>query len=190
MKFKLRLMIVVGALLSLGFFGMAAAQDDQPAKGAVGGLVSGAGGAVSGAPRVTLDVSSTAPRQVEDTTERAIVRDYGRAWHDMADALAQNRADLLPASFVGIAQQKLADRIAAQQKSGLETRIVDHGHNVQAIFYSPEGSAMELHDTAQLEIQVLDGSSVVNTQTVTARYTALMTVAEDRWKVRVLQETQ
>ena len=30
------------------------------------------------------------------------------------------------------------------------------------MFYSPEGSAMELHDTAQLQIQLLDGDKVVH----------------------------
>lgn len=190
MKPKLRLSFAVVALLSLAFIGLAALQTDGPRKGQVGGLVSGAGAIPPGNPKVVLDVSAVGPRQVEDSTERAIIRDYGRAWHDMADALSQNRTDVLPASFIGIAQQKLADRISAQKKVGLSTRIVDHGHRVQAIFYSPEGSAMQLHDSAQLELQVLDGGNIVGTQNVTANYIALMTVAEDHWKVRVLQESQ
>ena len=190
MKRKLRLAFVLAALLGLTFIGLAALQSDRPAKGTVGGLVSGAGAIPPGNPKVALDVTSTAPRQVEDSTQRAIIRDYGRAWHDMADALEQNRTDGLPASFIGIAQQKLADRIAAQRNAGLSTRIVDHGHHVQAVFYSPEGSAMELHDVAQLELQLLDRGNVVSTQNVTANYVALMTVAEDHWKVRVLQEAQ
>ena len=49
---------------------------------------------------------------------------------------------------------------------------------------------LQLRDSAQLEIQVLDGSNVVSTQNLTAHYIALMTVAEDHWKVRVLQEAQ
>jgi hypothetical protein len=190
MKKELRLAIAVLVLLGSASIGLAALQGDSPDKGQMGGLVSGAGAVPAGNPKVALDISATSPRQVEDSTERAIVRDYGRAWHDMADALQQNRTDLLPASFVGIAQQKLADRISSQQKAGLSTRIVDHGHRVQAVFYSPEGSSMELRDTAQLELQVLDGGSVVSTQNLTANYIALMTVAEDRWKVRVLQEAQ
>jgi hypothetical protein len=190
MKAKLRLALAIAALLTLTFLGLAALQSDGPRKGQIGGLVSGTGTIPPGNPKVSLDIASTGPRQVEDTTERAIIRDYGRAWHDMADALSQDRSDLLPNSFVGIAQQKLRDRISAQQQSGLSTRIVDHGHRVQAVFYSPEGSAMELHDTAQYELQVLDGSNVVSTQNVTANYIALMTVAEDHWKVRVLQEAQ
>lgn len=190
MNKRLPLTITVIALLGLTFVGLAALKSDGPKKGQMGGLVNAVGAIPAGNPKIALDISATGPRQLEDSTQRAIIRDYGRAWHDMADALSQNRTDLLPASFVGIAQQKLADRIAAQQKSGLSTRIVDHGHRVQAVFYSPEGSSMELRDTAELELQVLDGGSVVGTQNLTANYIALMTVAEDRWKVRVLQEAQ
>lgn len=186
---KLRLASVL-MLLSAVFVGLSALQSDKPQKGQVGGLVSGGGAIPPGNPKIALDISSTGPRQVEDQTSRAITRDYGHAWRDMADALAQNRAALLPGSFVGVAQQKLADRIAAQQHAGMSTRIVDHGHKVQAVFYSPEGSAMQLRDTAQYELQVLDGASVISTQNLTVNYIALMTVAEDHWKVRVLQETQ
>ena len=124
---------------------------------------------------------------MEDTTSRAIVRDYGRAWRDLSQALEQNRADLLGGSFVGIARDRLAAEIAAQSKAGLRTRYIDRGHKVQAVFYSPEGSAMQLRDVAQYEIDLLDGNDVVAKQDVTVNYLALMTVAEDRWKVRVLQ---
>ena len=64
---------------------------------------------------------------------------------------------------------------------------MDRGHKLEAIFYSPEGSAMQLRDTAKLEIEYLDGDTVVGREQVTAHYLALMTVAEDRWKVRLLQ---
>ena len=65
--------------------------------------------------------------------------------------------------------------------------IVDKGHHVKAIFYSPEGSAMELHDTAELQIQVLDGDKVLHSEDVTMHYVALLTAAENSWKVRVLE---
>ena len=136
---------------------------------------------------VQLDSSAATPRQAEDTTEKAIVRDYGNAWSALARALEQNRADLLGASFTGVAQEKLAERIRQQKANGLRTRYVDRGHKLEAIFYSPEGSAMELRDTAKLEIEYLDGETVVGREQVTAHYVALMTVAEDRWKVRLLQ---
>jgi hypothetical protein len=87
----------------------------------------------------------------------------------------------------GFAQQKLTAGIAAQEKSGVRTRYVDHGHKLEAFFYSPDGGALELHDTADLEIQVLDGNNLVHSERVTLRYIGLMTPAADHWEVRVLE---
>ena len=139
------------------------------------------------APRIDLDISQVEPRQLEDTTVKAIVRDYGAAWSIMTQALAENRADLLPVAFIGYAHDKLAAKIEQQQKSGLRTRYLDRGHKLQALFYSPEGSSMQLRDTAQFAIQLLDGDKVISEQNVTLQYLSVMTVAEDRWKVRILQ---
>ncbi len=138
-------------------------------------------------PSVSLNVASAAPRQVEDTTERAVARDYATAWQAMAEALDQNRAALLDANFIGDAGDKLGATIAEQNKAGLHQRIVDHGHTVDAVFYSPEGSAIELHDTAHLQLQLLDGSRVIHSQDATVHYVALLTAAENSWKVRVLE---
>ena len=104
----------------------------------------------------------------------------------METALAENRPDLLDESFVGYAHDKLLTEVNAQQSKGLSTRYIDHGHQERAIFYSPEGSAVQLQDTAKLEIQLLDGDKVVASQDVTRKYVAIVTVVEDSWKVRVL----
>ena len=58
---------------------------------------------------------------------------------------------------------------------------------MNAMFYSPEGSAIELQDTAQLQIQVLDGDKVLHSEDVSVHYVALLTAAENSWKVRVLE---
>ncbi len=137
--------------------------------------------------KVALDASMSQPRPLEDTTEKAIIRDYGAAWAVMTQALAEDRDDLVAAGFVGYAQQKLTEQIKQQKKSGLRTRYVDRGHKLQALFYSPEGSAMQLRDVASLSIQLLDGNTVVSEQDVTVDYLAVMTVADNQWKVRVLQ---
>ena len=138
--------------------------------------------------KVELDAGAAAPRIVEDTTEKAIVRDYANAWSVMASALDNNSAANLASGFTGTAQQRLADRVQQQRRAGLRTRYVDKGHKLQAVFYSPEGSAMQLHDTAKLEEQILDGDTVVSSREITASYAVLMTVGEERWKVRLLQE--
>ena len=138
-------------------------------------------------PDVQLNVQNAGPRQVEDTTQRAVARDYTAAWQALAEALSQNRTELLAANFVGTASQKLGDTVREQRKAGLHQRITDKGHHVDAIFYSPEGSAIELHDTATLQIQVLDGDKVVHSEDATVPYVALLTAAENSWKVRVLE---
>jgi hypothetical protein len=139
------------------------------------------------APSVSLNASGAGPREVEETTQKAVARDYAAAWQAMAEALDQNRAELLAANFVGTADEKLAAGIHDQQKAGLHQRIVDKGHTVAVVFYSPEGSAMELHDTARLELQVLDGSKVIHSEDATVRYVTLLTAAENSWKVRVIE---
>lgn len=139
-------------------------------------------------PTVELNASAAQPRQVEDVTEKAITRDYANAWKIMEAALNENRTDQLGGGFAGIAQDKLQKRVEDQKASNLRVRIIDRGHKLEAIFYSPEGSALQVRDTAQLEIEYLDGSSVVHREQVTQNYLALLTVGEDRWKVRVLEE--
>jgi hypothetical protein len=124
---------------------------------------------------------------VEDTTERAVSRDYAAAWQVMVDALKQNRTDILAANFIGNANDKLTAAIEDQRKNGLHQEIVDRGHQVDAVFYSPEGSAMELHDTAQVQLQLMDGTKVIHSQDATVHYVVLLTAAENSWKVRVLE---
>jgi hypothetical protein len=139
------------------------------------------------APAVSLNIDKAGPRQVEDTTQRAVARDYATAWQAMSDALDQNRTDLLAANFIGTANDKLSATILEQRKAGLHQRIVDQGHTVEAVFYSPEGSAMELHDAAQLQLQLMDGDKVVHSEHATVRYVVLLTAAENSWKIRVLE---
>ncbi len=141
----------------------------------------------AGHPEVTLNVQNTTPRQIEDTTQKAIERDYAAAWQALAEALEQDRPDFLAANFVGAAHEKLAHTIEEQRKAGLHQRYVDKGHRANAVFYSPEGSAIELQDVAELQIQVLDGDKVLHSEDVTVHYVALLTAAENSWKVRVLE---
>src|SRR5437764_806870 len=138
-------------------------------------------------------IATTDP--VRDCSDNAvhdgtIVRTYSSAWKNMEGALQQNRPELIDESFVGYAHDKLLSQVQEQKKNGLATRYVDDGHQVSATFYSPEGSAVQLQDTAQFEIQLLDGSNVVSSQKVTRKYIAVVTVVEDSWKVRVLEGVQ
>ena len=140
--------------------------------------------------QVRLDASQIQPRPLEQLTGQSITKNYSNAWKNLETALAENRPDLIDESFVGYAHDKLLSQVNQQQKAGLSTRYVDHGHQVSATFYSPEGSAVQLQDTAQLEIQLLDRGKVVSSQNVTHKYIAVVTVVEDSWKVRVLDAVQ
>lgn len=137
---------------------------------------------------IKIDTSKATPRDVEDPTEQSIVRDYGKAWQSLEEALANNNADALGTNFAGIARDRWGATVSAQKKAGLSRKVVDRGHKLEVVFYSVEGSAMELMDTAQLEIQYLDGGKVIHSESVTGHYVVLMTPAENSWKVRVLQE--
>lgn len=136
---------------------------------------------------ISLNVQNAGPRAVEDTTQRSVARDYAAAWKAMTEALDQNRTDVLGLNFTGTANDKLTASILEQRQSGLHQRIVDRGHNVEAVFYSPEGSAMELHDTAQVQLQLMDGNKVVRSEEATLHYVVLLTAAENSWKVRLLE---
>jgi hypothetical protein len=146
------------------------------------------GAAPPKSPDVRLDISKAAPRDVEEQTEQSIVRDYGKAWQTLEQSLEENRPDLLSANFAGYALDRWGQTVKAQNASGLSRRIVDHGHHLEVAFYSVDGSAMQLRDTAQLEVQYLDKGKVIHNETMTARYMVLMTPAESSWKVRILQE--
>lgn len=136
---------------------------------------------------IKLDASDAGPREFEEQTQKSIVRDYGRAWATMEDALEHNNARVLEQYFAGVAKDKLGQAVAEQQKSDVRVRYLDRGHSLKALFYSPEGSAIEVQDTAQIEMQVLDGGKLVHTEQLTQPYLVLFTPAEDRWKVRLLE---
>jgi hypothetical protein len=140
-------------------------------------------------PAVQLTVKNAQPREVEEVTQNAIQRDYTAAWQAIGTALANNALKPLNDNFSGFALEKLTQRVKDQKQQGLTTRIIDHGHKVDAIFYSPDGSAIELKDTASIETQVLEGGKIIHSDQAQIHYYAVMTGAEDRWKVRVLESS-
>jgi hypothetical protein len=135
-----------------------------------------------------LRAENVTPRPVEEATANAIQREYAAAWDAMSAALEQNRPDLLDQQFVGVQRDRLAQQIDQQKKNGMATRILSPQHSIEAVFYSTEGSAMQLRDTAQVETQILDGGKIVGSTKRTAKYLVTMSVVGDRWKVRMLQE--
>jgi len=138
-------------------------------------------------PSVQLNADSISPRPIEELTGKNIARDYAYAWQTLAQALDQDRSKLLDGYFTGFAKETLSRAVADQKKSGIRVHYIDHGHKGSALFYSPSGDAMQLRDTAQLEVQVLDGDKMVHQEQVALNYLVLMTPAADRWVVRLLE---
>jgi hypothetical protein len=146
-------------------------------------------GADSG-PQLQLDVSKAGPRAVESMTERGVFRDYRFAWTSLTEALKSNSLAPLNGPFVGTAKGWFTQAVAKQRQNGLSSRYISQNHKVEAVFYAPEGDVMELHDTAEYQLQLLDGSKVIHDENVVMHYVVLMTPAADRWVVRQLQAVQ
>ncbi len=138
-------------------------------------------------PAVRVDADAVGPRSLEEQTKAAVVRDYLQAWKSMSEALQENRADLLDASYLGLAKEKLAEAVREQQELGMKVRYRDLSHHLNIVFYSPEGLSVQLLDTVEYDMQIVDHDQVLAPQHVRARYVAVLTPTEVRWKVRVFQ---
>ena len=139
--------------------------------------------------QVAFDASKAAPRQVEALTERSILRDYKFAWTILAQALESNSLAPLNGSFTGSASTWLAETVKNQQHVGLTSHYSNQNHQLEAVFYAPEGDVIELHDTATYDLQIFDGSKSIHDEHVTVHYVVLMTPGADRWVIRQLQST-
>lgn len=127
------------------------------------------------------------PRELQEQTAKAVIQDYIDSWQSMSKALDQNRPDLLDRDFVGSAKEKLAATIKQQKANGVRTSYSDRSHNVQILFYSPEGLSIQLADDVEYEVQLSSGGKSIGTQRVKARYLVVLTPTEVRWRVRIFQ---
>src|SRR6476660_9942915 len=126
-------------------------------------------------PTVRVDAGAAGPRTLEDQTKTAVVRDYLQAWKSMSQALQENRVDALDTSYLGLAKEKLAEAVREQRELGIKTNYRDLSHNLKIVFYSPEGLSVQLLDTVQYEVQVIDHDRVQATQHLSTRYVAVLT---------------
>jgi hypothetical protein len=126
-------------------------------------------------------------RQVEEQTQSAVVRDYMESWQRFRAALDQNDPALLDRDFVGTAREKLGATVATQGRLGIHAHYQDQSHNLQIVFYSPDGLSLEMIDNVEYDEQIFDHDKALATQHVKARYLVVLTPAEVRWKVRILQ---
>jgi hypothetical protein len=124
------------------------------------------------------------PRALQPQTATAVVKDYIESWQTLNKALDQNRVDLLERDFVGDAKDKIATTIKQQAKDGLRTSYKDASHNVQIVFYSPEGLSVQLTDDVEYDLQLQDQDKLVGNQHIRAHYVVVLTPSETRWRVR------
>jgi hypothetical protein len=127
------------------------------------------------------------PRTLQEQTGSAAIQYYLQSWQSLRVAMEQNRADALEPAFVGTAKDDLTDTIQQQTKLGIHTSYQDRSHDLQIVFYSPEGLSIELKDKVEYDVQISDHDGVKTTQRVRATYVIVLTPAEVRWRVRVFQ---
>lgn len=126
-------------------------------------------------------------RPMEKQTEAAVIRDYLQSWKSLQAAFDQNQATLLDAYFVGTAREKLGKTIEDQAKLGIHTHYLERAHDLQIVFYSPEGLSIQMTDAVEYEEQVFDHDRVLATKSIRKRYLVVLTPAEVRWRVRIFQ---
>lgn len=136
---------------------------------------------------VELSVVGAGPRQVEPTLQQSITRDYAKAWQTFSVALQSGDSAALDQYWAGVAHDKFQRLVEDQKSTSVQVRYVDKSHQLQAVFYPADGAALVLYDTAQLEVQVFNSGKLIHSKGLTQRYVVLMTPAQDRWLVRVLQ---
>ncbi|MGA7684670.1 MAG: hypothetical protein WCC32_04125 [Terriglobales bacterium] len=132
-------------------------------------------------------MDSVGPRPVEEQTQSSVIRDYLLSWQTMNDALSQNRTDQLDTVFVGKAKEKIAETVHEQQSLGIETSYLPKSHDIKVVFYSPEGLSIQLLDEVEYDVDVRKDGQSIGSEHVRARYVAVLSPTETRWKVRVLQ---
>lgn len=143
--------------------------------------------ATDNSPRVTLDAGKASPRSVEPLTQRAIIRDYKFAWGNIDSAMASNSSSPLTGLFAGTANVWLKELVSGQQRSGMTSRYLNQSHKLEAVFYAPAGDVIELHDTAEYDLEIHDGDKAIHNEHAIVHYIVLMTPAADRWVIRQLQ---
>lgn len=132
-------------------------------------------------------VHLTGPRTLAEQTQQAVIRDYLESWKTMCAALESNNPALLSQDFVGAAKNKLTSTIHQQAAAGVPTRYLDRSHDLRIVFYSPEGLSIEVIDTVDYDMQVFAHGHLLTTQPMHTRYVAVLTPAQVRWQVRILQ---
>lgn len=131
--------------------------------------------------------SNWSSRQIEPLTHQSVLKDYLESWQSMDKAFLTDDPGLLARDFVGTARDRLAASIQEQAKAGLTAGYCDGTHNIQIVFYSPEGLSIQLTDRVDYQVSIFKKGRLLSTSHVHARYIAVLTPSATRWMVRVFQ---
>lgn len=126
-------------------------------------------------------------RILQMQTRESVIRNYLHSWQSLGTALYHNSPNALDADFVGTAKDNINTTIAAQNALGVRTRYTDSSHDLQIVFYSPDGLSIELTDKVEYDVQLIDNNMPRATEHVTTRYIVILTPTETRWRVRIFQ---
>jgi hypothetical protein len=139
-------------------------------------------------PAVRVESSNLqGPRLLQEQTARAAMRDYLDSWTSLSNALQQNQPRLLDRDFIGDAKDKLESTIKEQIAAGVHAVYHDRSHDLQILFYSPEGLSIQLADTVEYNLEVLDHDKSIAERQIRTRYIVVLTPTETRWRVRIFQ---
>lgn len=126
-------------------------------------------------------------RLLQTQTRESVIRDYLHSWQSLSLALDLNSADELETDFVGTAKEMLSSTIEGQKAIGVHTRYMDRAHDLQIVFYSPDGLSIEMTDNVEYDVQLIDKNVAHETEHLNARYIVILTPTETRWRVRIFQ---
>ncbi|HEX3891114.1 MAG TPA: hypothetical protein VHW46_00960 [Terracidiphilus sp.] len=150
----------------------------------------GLGGFEAGSAQATVHVKSpdvSGTRALQEQTATAAIRNYLQAWEGFKSAFEQNRVDALDRDFIGTAKDKLSATVQQQESLGIRSKYQDKVHDIQIVFYSPDGLSLELIDDVEYNVQLIDHDKAAGSRAVKARYVTVMTPTETKWRVRVFQ---
>ena len=141
-------------------------------------------------PTVHIQASdSQGSRLVEKQTESSVIEDYLQGWKTLQQALDLNQVLKLDPDFVGVARDKLTETIDSQNSLGIHTRYRALSHDLQIVFYSPEGLSIQLTDNVEYKQEILKKDILLATAVVSRRYIVVLTPSETRWQIRIMQAT-
>jgi len=154
----------------------------------VGGALLMPASGLAGEPSIRVEPPKLqGSRPLEKQTEDSVIQNYLESWTTMQRALDQNRASQLDPDFTGAARDQLAATVTAQRLAGIHTVYQDRSHDLQIVFYSPEGLSIQMTDDVEYEQRVVKEDTVLAAKVIHQRYLIVLTPSEVRWQVRIFQ---